>query len=217
MSDHEDKESTRTQEAPTPDLNGARVPRERTLSEKLGQIGYVKINGKFTDPDSKADVINALNGVPGGSPRVPGLHEPLLSNVMTNMELEAYYARFLLDVDNEEDPERDNEGNPLDTRISPEIFKNWASGARKKDRLDTAEIVKNVVERARQEELKGEKPPGNPKPLKWSSLKMQYDEESGGAISPAYSVEEHPSPLMSPRGKLADFGWHKDFDKHNSR
>lgn len=166
----------------------------------------MKINGVITDPDSKTDVLNALNGVPGCPPRVPGFHDPLLSNVMNNTELEEYYTWFLFDVDNEGDPERDNEGNPLNYRISPGIFTKWAAGARKKDRLNTAEIECDAVERARQEELKGEKPPGNPIPLVWSALKPQYDEESGSAISPAYSVEEHPSPLMSPRGKLA-YSW----------
>lgn len=203
-SDYEDKESKSLQEAPTPDLSGNRAPRERTFSERLGQIGYVKINGTIADPDSKTDVLNALNGVPGCPPRVPGFHDPLLSNVMNNTELEEYYTWFLLDVDNEDDPERDNEGNPLDNRISPSTFIKWAAGARKKGRLNTAEIEWDVVERARQEELKGEKPPGNHSPLVWSALKPQYDEESGSAISPAYSVEEHPSPLMSPRGKPAD-------------
>ncbi|KFY08269.1 hypothetical protein V492_06392 [Pseudogymnoascus sp. VKM F-4246] len=198
--DHEDKERKVPKDAPTPDLNGAREPRARTFSERLGQIGYVKINGKVTDPDSKADVLNALNGIPSCPPRVPGFHDPLLSNVMSNTELNEYYAQFVLDVDNEDDHERDNEGNPLDNRISPSTFMKWAAGARKKDRLNTAEIEGDVMERARQEELKGEKPPGSPHPLVWSALKPQYDEESGSAISPAYSVEEHPSPLMSPRG-----------------
>ena len=163
----------------------------------------MKINGKVTDPDSKTDVLNALNGNPGFSPRVPGFHGPLLSNVMNGTELDEYYTQFLLDVDNEEDPERDNEGNPLDNRISPATFMKWAAGAQKKARLNTAEIEGEVVERARQEELKGKKPPGNHRPLVWSALKPQYDEESGGAISPAYSVDEYPSPLMSPRGKLS--------------
>ncbi|KFZ12807.1 hypothetical protein V502_06911 [Pseudogymnoascus sp. VKM F-4520 (FW-2644)] len=196
--DHEDKE--RPQKDPTPDLDGASVPRERTFSERLGQIGYVKINGKVTDPDSKTDVLNALNGNPGFSPRVPGFHGTLLSNVMNGTELDEYYTQFLLDVDNEEDPERDNEGNPLDNRINPATFMKWAAGAQKKARLNTAEIEGEVMERARQEELKGKKPPGNHRPLVWSALKPQYDEESGGAISPAYSVDEYPSPLMSPRG-----------------
>ncbi|OBT69823.1 hypothetical protein VE03_00766 [Pseudogymnoascus sp. 23342-1-I1] len=195
---HEDKE--RPQKAPTSGLNSARVPRERTLSERLVQIGYVKINGKVTDPDSKTDVINALNGVPGFPPRVPGFNDPLLSNVMNNKELDEYYTQFLHDVDNKEDPERDNEGNPLDNRIAPITFLKWAAGAQKKGRLNIAEIEGEVIERARQQELKGEKPPGNHRPLVWSALKLQFDEESGGAISPAYSVDEFPSPLMSPRG-----------------
>mgnify|MGYP001602687415 CR=1 FL=1 len=162
----------------------------------------MKINGKVTDPDSKADVLNALNGIPGSSPRVPGFQDHLLSNVMSKTELDEYYTRFLLDVDNEQDPGRDNEGNPLDNRISPVTFMKWAAGAQKKGRLNTAEIEGEVVERARQEELKGEKPPGNHRPLVWSALRPQYDEESGGAISPAYSIDEYPSPLTSPRGKL---------------
>lgn len=164
----------------------------------------MKINGQVTDPDSKTDVLNALNGIRGYAPRVPGFHGPLLSQVMNDAELGEYYTRFLLDVDNEEDPERDNEGNPLDNRISPVTFMKWASGAQKKVRLNTAEIEGEVVERARQEELKGEKPPGNHRPLVWSALKPQFDLELGGAISPAYSIDEYPSPLMSPRGKLAD-------------
>ncbi|KAL5345825.1 DNA replication factor C complex subunit Rfc1 [Pseudogymnoascus australis] len=201
--DHEDKE--RLQKDPTPDLDGARVPRVRTLSEKLGQIGYVKINGKVTDPDSKTDVLNALNGNPSFSPRVPGFHGPLLANVMNNAELHEFYTQFLHDVDNENDPERDYEGNPLNNHITAPTFLQWAAGAQKKGRLNTAEIEEEVVERARQQELKGAKPPGNHRPLVWSALKLQYDEESGGTISPAYSVDEHPSPLMSPRGKLVAF------------
>lgn len=163
----------------------------------------MKINGQVTDPDSKADVLNALNGIRGYAPRVPGFHDPLLSQVMNDTELGEYYTQFLLDVDNKEDPERDNEGNPLYNRISPVTFMKWASGAQKKVRPNTAEIEGEVVERARQEELKGEKPPGNHRPLVWSALKPQFDLELGGAISPAYSIDEYPSPLMSPRGKLA--------------
>lgn len=174
----------------------------RTLSERLGQIGYVKINGKVTDPDSKTDVLNALNGNPSFSPRIPGFHDPLLANVMNNAELHEFYTQFLHDVDNENDPERDHEGNPLNSHITAATFLKWAAGAQKKGRLNTAEIEEDVVERARQQELKGAKPPGNHRPLVWSALKLQYDEESGGTISPAYSVDEHPSPLMSPQGKL---------------
>ncbi|OBT74851.1 hypothetical protein VF21_06771 [Pseudogymnoascus sp. 05NY08] len=198
--DHEDKESKGPQEAPTPDLDGAREPRERTFSERLGQIGYVKINGQVTDPDCKTDVLNALNRIHGYSPRVPGFHGPVLSNIMNSTELEEYYTQFLLDVDNEKDPERDNEGSPLDNRISPATFMKWAAGAQKKGRLNTAAIEGEVVERARQEELKGAKPPGNHRPLVWSALKPQLDQEFGGTISPAYSLDEYPSPLMSPRG-----------------
>jgi hypothetical protein len=120
---------------------------------------------------------------------------------MSNAELEEYYIQFILDVDNEDDLDRDNEGSPLDNRISPGTFMEWAAGAQKNDNLNTAKIEKEVVKRARQEELKGEKPPGNPKLLEWSALRPQYDEESGGSFSPAYSVEEHPNPLMSPQGK----------------
>jgi hypothetical protein len=203
FSDHEDKEINIREYAPTPDLEGGRVPRERTFSERLNQIGYLRINGKVTDPDSKAEVLNALNGIRGCSPPLPGFHDPLLSNVMSSAEQEEYYTRFIIDVDNEEDPDRDNEGNPLDNRISPSTFMEWAAGAQKKDNLNTAKIEMEVIRRARQEELKGEKPPGNPQPLEWSTLRPQYDEDSGSVYSPAYSVEEHPSPLMSPQGKQA--------------
>lgn len=206
VSDYEDKEDEKMEYAPTPDLAKISESKRRTYSEILNWIGYLSINGKVTDPDSKMEVLRALAGIRGDSPPLPGFHESLLASVMCPSELEEYYIRFVLDVDNENDPDRDNEGNPLDYRISPDTFLKWAEGAKKKENPKTAE----VEERVREEELKGAKPPGNPKTTRWSVLRPQYDEETGQPLSPTYSVDEHPSPLMSPQGKRADLHIYKE-------
>jgi hypothetical protein len=177
------------------------MPRETAFSERLNQIGYLMINGKVTDPDSKEEVLNALDGIRGCSPPLPGFRVPLPSYIMSSTELKEYYIQFILDVDNEEDVDRDNEGNPLDNHISPGTFLEWAAGAQKIDNLDTAEIEIEAIRRARHEDSKGKKTPGSRRSLEWSALTPQYDEESGSTYSPVYSVDENPSPLMSPQGK----------------
>lgn len=200
-SNHEDKETKTRKYVSNTDLEGIYMPRETNFSERLNQIGYLMINGKVTDPDSKEEVLNALDGIRGCSPPLPGFHIPLPSHVMSSTELKEYYIQFILDVDNEEDVDRDNEGNPLDNRISPGTFLEWAAGAQKIDNLDTAEIEIEAIRRARHEDSKGKKTPGNRRSLEWSALTPQYDEESGSTYSPVYSVDENPSPLMSPQGK----------------
>jgi hypothetical protein len=192
ISVYADKDPEEKGYAATPDLRKISDSRRRSSSEILNMMGYMKLNGKITDPDSKDDVFRALNGIRGDTPPIPGLNDRVTKRVhiMTPSELQKFYAHFVQDVS-------DDEGNPLHQRISPGTFRDWAEGAKKKKNPNT----NRIEERVKAAEMKGEKPPGNSKYKKWSMHSPQFDQETGAILTPAYSIDEFPSPLRSPQSK----------------
>lgn len=93
-------------------------------------FGYIKINGTWVDPESKAEINNALrvhSGELGEVEERPTLYEQSLSEpkIFSLEEADEFYQDYTDYVSDE----IDGEGDPRHPRISPQTFCRLAAGA----------------------------------------------------------------------------------------
>lgn len=108
-------------------------------------FGYIKIRGRWVDPDSEGEVFDAYNASESGDDEVP--HLPDLHNkpdtgpkVMSQEEEDAFYEKYNEEVSDEED----GEGDPRQYRISPATFARWAVSCGSGERYEEKPFVPGV-------------------------------------------------------------------------
>jgi hypothetical protein len=105
----------------------------------LADYGYLEVNGKWVDPDSERSIYNAFNGLSGeDSPEIPELYRSSSPRILSEPQLSLEYAFFAKYVE-------DDEGDPRDSRISPDTFAKWAEGAVERGHAERIDIVPEPV------------------------------------------------------------------------
>lgn len=107
----------------------------------LANYGYAFVNGKWVDPDSSGELLDALTcSTKSLEPRLPGLSPR--PHIMTGEEENEFYRAYLAEVSENDD----YEGDPRHLRISPATFARWANGATQGDRYEKKEVPSGVSE-----------------------------------------------------------------------
>lgn len=93
-------------------------------------FGYYLAEGKWVDPESEGELFDAYMNQPGPPRTKPNLPDAPRSqdhgpHIIPLHEQEEFYRDYVADVTDE----FDDEGDPRNTRIDPETFARWASGA----------------------------------------------------------------------------------------
>jgi len=107
------------------------APNHYKGADVWANFGYVKINGRWVDPESDRELSAAYKGAKEdhhyvatlsvvNKPRCPG------PRVMTDEEADSLYKWYSDEVSS-----GDTEGDPRKFRITPDIFAFWAQGAKK--------------------------------------------------------------------------------------
>lgn len=110
----------------------------KTESEVFAYFGFLKINGKWVDPDSEMAMDKASKDHPDvTNPLLPGMDSFSGPYILSKSEQSLVYAEFMDDQD-------DAEGDPRAFRISPETFAKLAEGA-VKVKQPQHEIIKQSV------------------------------------------------------------------------
>jgi hypothetical protein len=109
-----------------------------TDSEVFEYFGFLKINGKWVDPDNEMAMDKASKNHPDiTNPLLPGMDCFFGPYILSKSEQSLVYNEFL-------DDEDDDEGDPRAMRISPETFAKWAEGAIKVEQPQH-EVIKQAV------------------------------------------------------------------------
>jgi hypothetical protein len=90
--------------------------------QALEDCGCLEVNGGWAYPGSERSIYNAYNSI--SSKNGPETSELHLSSpcILSEAQLSLEYTLFAMYVD-------DGEGDPRDSRISPDTFAKWAEGA----------------------------------------------------------------------------------------
>ncbi|KAH7407398.1 hypothetical protein BKA64DRAFT_666481 [Cadophora sp. MPI-SDFR-AT-0126] len=157
-------------------------------------FGYIKIRGRWVDPDGEGEVADAYNAYESGdneAPYLPDLHKSLDSGprIMNLEEQDEFYSQYTEEVSDEED----GEGDPRFYRITPATFARWAVGSGTGERYEEKPFIP------------GPKLP-SPDPRDEAAIQsrprpqLQYDMETGSVLSGFYENDPHPQVLHTPQG-----------------
>ena len=95
--------------------------------EVYSNFGYVRLGGEWADPDSNRDLHEASEGIPAEFRHdLPG-EITFGPRILNENNLDDFYDWYVAEVSDE----IDDEGDPRDFRITPEIFTKWAVGVSK--------------------------------------------------------------------------------------
>jgi len=108
-------------------------------------FGYIKIRGRWVDPDSEGDVADAYNASESGddeAPHLPDIHKspdrgPRIMNLEEQDEFYSQYTETVSD-------EQDGEGDPRLYRITPATFSRWAVGSGTGERYEEMPFIPGV-------------------------------------------------------------------------
>lgn len=108
-------------------------------------FGYIKIRGRWVDPDSEGDVADAYNAEESGddeAPYLPDLRKipDTGPRIMSPEEEDEFYHDYTSEVSDE----GDGEGDPRLYRISPATFARWAVGCGNGERYEETPFVPGV-------------------------------------------------------------------------
>ncbi|KAG4431189.1 hypothetical protein IFR05_013334 [Cadophora sp. M221] len=157
-------------------------------------FGYIKIRGRWVDPDSEGDVADAYNAEESGddeAPYLPDLQKlpdtgPI---IMSPEEEEQFYRDYASEVSDE----GDGEGDPRLYRISPATFARWSVGCGSGERYEETPFVPGPKltspDRKDEDEVRPQSRPD-----------LQYDVETGSVLSGLYETDPDPRVLRSPQG-----------------
>ncbi|KAI1003728.1 hypothetical protein K3495_g4480 [Podosphaera aphanis] len=167
-------------------------------------FGYLRIGELWVDPDSAAEVNEALLILQGEPSKPSSILGPPLSidrgpHIMSDSESNSFYQKYLEYVMEDIDIYGniiDQEGDPRISRISPETFIMWAAGAKFGD---CSEKTSNELPATGALNHGGSIDRTQlPKRLKTSL--SQYDHETGSRMSDILSLSSDPSVLWSAPG-----------------
>ncbi|KAL2073577.1 hypothetical protein VTL71DRAFT_10903 [Oculimacula yallundae] len=162
--------------------------------EVWSNFGYVKIRGRWIDPDSEGEVADAFKAEDYGNDDAPYLPDLQKSpdtgpRIMTPEEEMQFYSAYTEDVSDE----IDGEGDPRFYRISPATFARWAAGGGSGERYEEDPFVPGPKLPFADPEDEVEITP-IPRPS------FQYDMETGSVLSGLYEAEPNPQVLRHAQG-----------------
>lgn len=182
------------------------------FSGELGQanFGYFNINGRWVDPDNNAAVNAAVHGLPDPSlPSEQPSNVTRRAHILSEPDFGAEYGEFMGYVS-------DDEGDPRENRIAPDQFLQAVSGIALSNTSVSAPFSEHLVvepsvsllSQMYHNMLEALHNQGNvvrPKDKadelpKEHKVVLQFDLETGEELSPDYSTDSFPRPLMSPQG-----------------
>jgi hypothetical protein len=108
-------------------------------SQALGDYGYLEINGGWVRPGSERSIYNACKGLSSKNcPEISELHLSSSPCILSEAQLSLEYTFFAMYVD-------DGEGDPRDSRISPDTFAKWAEGAVERGHAGHIDLIPEPV------------------------------------------------------------------------
>ncbi|KAH6721970.1 hypothetical protein BKA61DRAFT_729394 [Leptodontidium sp. MPI-SDFR-AT-0119] len=157
-------------------------------------FGYIKIRGRWVDPDSEGDVADAYNAEESGddeAPYLPDLRKipDTGPRIMSPEEEDEFYHDYTSEVSDE----GDGEGDPRLYRISPATFARWAVGCGNGERYEETPFVPGP-------KLPSPDPNYDDEVRPKSRPHLQYDVETGSVLSGLYETDTDPQVLRSPQG-----------------
>ncbi|KAH7357019.1 hypothetical protein BKA65DRAFT_219461 [Rhexocercosporidium sp. MPI-PUGE-AT-0058] len=157
-------------------------------------FGYIKIRGRWVDPDSEGDIADAYNAYASGddeAPYLPDLQKipDLGPRIMGPEEESEFYPEYTAEVSDESD----GEGDPRLYRITPATFARWAVGCGSGERYEERQFVPGPKLPLPDPKYEAEIRP-KPRPH------LQYDVETGSVLSGLYETDPEPRVLHTPQG-----------------
>ncbi|KAK0100871.1 hypothetical protein ONS95_007317 [Cadophora gregata] len=159
-------------------------------------FGYIKIRGRWVDPDCEGAVADAYNAYESGDDEAPYLADlqkrpDTGPRIMSLEEQDEFYSQYTEEVSDE----GDGEGDPRLYRITPATFARWAVGSGTGERYEEKAFMPAP-------KLPSPDPRYEAEIIIKPRPQLQYDMETGSVLSGFYETDPHPRVLHTPQGQL---------------
>ncbi|CZT06689.1 hypothetical protein WAI453_006032 [Rhynchosporium graminicola] len=157
-------------------------------------FGYVRVRGRWVDPDSEGDLADASRTRDTGDEEAPYLPDIKKRpdpgpKVMTPEEQMGFYQSYVEEVSDD----IDGEGDPRAYRITPGTFARWAAGCETGERFEEKPFVPGPKLPSPDLKYENEILPFHPP-------HQQYDVECGSAMSGIYEPDPDPRLVCNAQG-----------------
>ncbi|KAK0100870.1 hypothetical protein ONS95_007317 [Cadophora gregata] len=157
-------------------------------------FGYIKIRGRWVDPDCEGAVADAYNAYESGDDEAPYLADlqkrpDTGPRIMSLEEQDEFYSQYTEEVSDE----GDGEGDPRLYRITPATFARWAVGSGTGERYEEKAFMPAP-------KLPSPDPRYEAEIIIKPRPQLQYDMETGSVLSGFYETDPHPRVLHTPQG-----------------